>query len=153
MAIASSRGKMESFDLADSAWKRDWKKVDDLLEKGFSPDSRDSSDRERPILQIAAYYSNQRLVQKLLDLGAKIDLVDNTGATPLRIAVENANEATVALLLKNWAHPDWADKVGMSPLYFAVDAGKVEVVKLLLEKKADVDLADKLEYTPLFRAT
>ena len=60
-------------------------------------------------------------VRALVDSGAKVDLADLDGATPLALAVINAHYDIANFLLERGADPNIADSTGMAPLYAAVD--------------------------------
>jgi ankyrin repeat protein len=59
-----------------------------------------------PALCIASYAGHSEIVETLLKKGAKIDVRDNQGATPLMNAVAGQQQEIVSILLKNGANLD-----------------------------------------------
>jgi len=96
-------------------------------------------------------------VDYLLSKGAKANISNNTGQTPLYAAVRNGQEATVALLLQ----PEYGCNVnirefdhGESALHVAALKGYSQIASLLIEKGEDinVNIRDHDNYTPLHHA-
>jgi ankyrin repeat protein len=80
-----------------------------------------------------------RLVQLLLDLGAKPNAVDKEEKTALHMAAKYGNVATVELLIKKYATIHLKDMYGMTPLHYAAKKGRTDVVVSLLTR-ASTDL-------------
>jgi ankyrin repeat protein len=96
--------------------------------------------------------NNAPLVRILLEKGAKPEVEDARGRTPLhRAAAEGKNEA-VELLLNNKANPNVKSSTGATPLLEAVTYGRQPTVELLLQRGADVNLADAQGNTALMIA-
>jgi len=57
----------------------------------------------RPALHVAASLNNTKVINKLLDMGADINIQYNMGWTALHVAIFKANTTTVELLLANGA--------------------------------------------------
>jgi uncharacterized protein len=100
-------------------------------------------------------------VQALVDGGAKLNMTDPEGVTPLIEAVANAHFDTAKYLIAKGANVDKWDWWGRSPLYCAVDMNTIphggradgpsldettplEIIQLLLEKGANPNLQLKL---------
>jgi ankyrin repeat protein len=101
-----------------------------------------------------AYFGLHQTFLSLLDLGAKADMLDSTGRTPLSWAAEMGHESVVKMLLaRDDVKADSKDDYGRTPLFAAADMGHEEVVKLLVARK-DVDVREKDMFgqTPLSRA-
>jgi ankyrin repeat protein len=62
------------------------------------------------------------LVKKLLSLGAKVDLPNYEGQTPLQAAAEKGHFDVVELLCERGAETEWKDRSGKSVLHYAVEA-------------------------------
>ncbi|KAJ9452882.1 hypothetical protein DIPPA_31408 [Diplonema papillatum] len=94
-----------------------------------------------------------KLVQLLLtNAGAKVDLRDSSGATPL-ISVCSRGLVEVAKVLINAnAEVDAADKCGKTGLMHACDLDKPSVVRILIEAKAQLNLRDDKGETALAKA-
>jgi ankyrin repeat protein len=105
-------------------------------------------------------------VKALVEGGAKIDLADPEGITPLISAISNMHFDTAAYLIAAGANVDKWDWWGRSPLYCAVDVNTLprggrpdapsldettgmDVIRMLLEKGANPNL--QLKLLPPFR--
>src|SRR5262249_24544432 len=100
--------------------------------------------------------------------GAKMDVQDSTGQTPLHAAVIIRRVETVQLLLERGANPNLRSKKGETPLLLAAMDSTVgfgwcgngyhsvapdpAVVRGLLAKRAALDVRDEAGYTALQRA-
>ncbi|EES04435.1 hypothetical protein BDA96_04G029200 [Sorghum bicolor] len=92
------------------------------------------------------------LMDKLLDSGVDINLLDRDGFTCLHKAVIGKKEAVISHLLRKGANPHVRDRDGATPLHYAVQAGALQTVKLLIKYKVDVNVADNDGWTPLHLA-
>ena len=88
-------------------------------------------------------------IEALINKGAKVDLPDKDGATPLLQASYSGDVNLVKFLLEYGANIDLADNDGNTALHYAIKEGKPEVAKLLLEKGADVKVVNNEGKTPL----
>ena len=97
-------------------------------------------------MHFAAYYEKFKLVQKLIEYDADIDVRDQYGRTPLYWASDDRyfnDGSVVRLLLERGADVNArADNDGSTPLHEASRYGALEVVRLLLEHGADVEAVD-----------
>lgn len=100
----------------------------------------DSTSRGTTALMIASTKGNVSLVQCLLDMHAKPELVDNSGYTALHLAVQKDNTEVVKCLLQHRANPNICDvgRTAAPPLVWACGQGSLNTVKLLLQNNADV---------------
>lgn len=105
---------------------------------------------ELTLLQIAAEYSNEKVVEALLEAGADVNNQDRYGNTPLHRSVRSSLEVVKALL-KAGADVNKQNRCGEIPLHCAVH-GSLEVVKALLKAGSDVNSQDIREKTPLYNA-
>lgn len=80
----------------------------------------------------------------LISRGARLDLRDKQGRTPLMIAAELGFREGAELLLSRRAGVDIANNSGETPLIRAVQRRDLAMVRLLLEKGANPDEADTL---------
>ncbi|CAM9468162.1 unnamed protein product, partial [Discosporangium mesarthrocarpum] len=76
-------------------------------------------------------------LKNLLEGGAKVDVQDEEGRTPLHFACDRGQAAVVALLLDLGAGVDSRDVDGLTPLANAVTCEHLEVVNLLVRGKKD----------------
>jgi ankyrin repeat protein len=88
-------------------------------------------------------------VRRLLERGANVDVVDNSGWTPLHVAAHHGHRDIVALLLRSGANVDAVDNNGWTPLHHAAHDGHRDIVALLLEGGANVNAATNNGRTPL----
>jgi ankyrin repeat protein/outer membrane protein W len=129
---------------------------------------------------VAAKQGYIDIVRILIDRGAKLDLIDSTDYTPLRIAAINRHNDIVILLLEKGADPNIVRSREMSdlPIGDNIEVARLllnkgfnvnsrdgnertslmicensEVVRLLLSRGADIDAQDKDGRTALFYAT
>ena len=107
-------------------------------------------------------------VKVLVEKGAKIDLPDPEGVTPLISAIFNAHFDVARYLIEKGANVDRWDWWGRTPVYLAVDyntlphGGRpdqpsrdetlpIDIIRILLEKGANPD--PQLKLLPPYRAT
>ena len=87
-------------------------------------------------LHLAAYREDADATRTLLDHGAKPNLQNDAGATPLLYGA--GNEEIVRVLLRHGANPNLASKIGVTPLMAAASHREShEIVRLLLQAGAD----------------
>lgn len=93
-------------------------------------------------------------VQKSLDAGEKVDVIDSLGQTALIAAVSHNSLETVKLLLERQANPNLADGAGWTPLiYAAYFGGSPELLTELLNHGADINGRNDRGATALFLAS
>ena len=80
----------------------------------------------------------------LLGQGAKADLPNKDGNTPLTLATQIGWEEGAALLLRMGAKANAANNRGETPLMFAVQKRDIPMVRLLLSKGADPKRTDNV---------
>ena len=119
-----------------------------MLDGGVDVNGRDSLD-QTPL--IAAVSQNSLVaVQEVLKRGAKLDIVDKAGWSPLHFATFFSDQTDVMkLLLDAGANVNAQNDRGITALYFAAATGHEAQVKLLLERGADRTIASKAGWTPL----
>jgi len=130
-------------------------------------------------LHVAAKRGYIVIVEALLEYGAKLDVKDGAGHSPLQAAllagkaqtarilfrhgasdapqellvllVRNgiADRDALALVVNQGADVNARDQGGLRPLHLAVGGGQVLVVKRLITLGAEVNLADDQGHTPL----
>jgi uncharacterized protein len=93
------------------------------------------------------------VVELLINGGADINAVTESGATPLHFACEggNHNESTtkvVELLIEKKANINAVNNKGETPIFIAVHWDNENLVKLLKSKGADISIKNKEGKTP-----
>ena len=91
------------------------------------------------------------VAELLLERGARVDVTNAAGATPLHVAAV-ADEASVRLLLRHGAKPNVPDPLGVTPLLVAAGYGDVGTVRALVDAGADIRAKDALSRTALDHA-
>ena len=101
-----------------------------LLENGANVAAIDTSFQdERTALHKACDVGNVKACRILLSFGAKTDVMDRRGDTPLKVAIKNGNVQCVRLL---WVQKNrMPDCVVQELVQMAVTNGKMKVVELL----------------------
>lgn len=106
-----------------------------------------------PVLGVAASVGSLEIVQLLLGAGAKVDMADANGVTPLMMASAAGHADVGGLLITRCANIDQASNTGYTPLLFAAHEGQKATLRMLLSRGAVVDRADKEGNTPLLVAS
>ena len=95
-------------------------------------------------LHVACTYNSGRTLKRLIQLGASIEIKNESFWTPLILAAKNNAKDCVKILLQNQVIVDAIDKEDNSQtaLIYAANHGHHDIVKLLIENGADVSLND-----------
>lgn len=92
-------------------------------------------------------------VAALLAHGARPDMSDAEGMTPLFCASLVGSLRVAQMLIDHGADVNWRDKLGESPLEIAAGGSQREIVRLLLRRGAKAGLRDVMGRTALWYAT
>jgi ankyrin repeat protein len=108
--------------------------IDLCLIERVDPNGRDAQGRT-PLL-IATSQQNWKTAQRLLDVGASVDVPDNNGFTPLMAAAMHGNSATFRLLLERSTQlrPEVPCADGRDLLGFALDGGDQDIINTVMER-------------------
>ncbi|HEY9579779.1 MAG TPA: ankyrin repeat domain-containing protein [Rhizorhapis sp.] len=134
----------DSYNFLKAVKDRDGDKVINLIgEPGTIINTRDSTTGETA-LHIVIARRDAVWVNFLLGKGARPDIADNKGTTPLMLATQLRFLDGVQLLLANGAQVDKANDRGETPLIRAVQLHDLAMVRFLIANGANPDKADTL---------
>ena len=128
----------DSYNFLKAVRDRDGAKANELIGKG-SPtlvDTPDLSTGERG-LHIAVKARDLAWVGFLIQKGARVDLKDNRGDTPLMAAARIGNFEAARLLISRGANLNASNSAGETPLIAAVQRRDLPMTRLLLTQGAD----------------
>lgn len=119
-----------------------------LLKAGASMEATDGCGQTA--LHFAVDYGDEavEVVEKLIAGGAKVDVANKFGGTPLVRAAQEGYVQVVQALLKGGASVELQDSDGNTALHWAAGSGHAAVVEKLRDAGAKVDVARKDGETP-----
>jgi uncharacterized protein len=133
----------ESYKFLDSVKKKELAEVNEMLDKG-SPNlvnTRDITSGDTGMHLVVARRDLPWL-EYLIAKGARVNVSNNRGVTPL-VAATNLNWIEgVEVLIANGARVDESNNSGETPLITAVHNRNIPLIRLLLKAGADPDRAD-----------
>jgi uncharacterized protein len=143
---AVTAGSYEDFFIAIR--NDDSKTIQQLLQRGFDPNTRDSNKQHGLYL---ALREPSPKAAKLLIEWPKTDLnaANDADETPLMMAVLKGHVELAAAMLAKEAD---VNKTGWTPLHYAATAGHIQLITMLLEKHAYIDAESPNGSTPLMMA-
>jgi ankyrin repeat protein len=131
----------------DLAEQGNLNQVKALIEQGkASADEEDNKFMRRKVLHYAAESNQAEIVEFLLAQGAKVDIEDRSGFTPLHYALFKGHLHLSQLLLEKGADPN---KEGAFYLFHAAEMGYAVIVEQLLRYGADANLQTYYKETAL----
>ena len=104
------------------------------------------------LIASASYLGQEVLADYLITKGAKVDLQNNNGETPLLVASQLGHDECVDIFIDCNANLLAVDFNGYTALHMAVAYNRTETVKLLLQKGADANAKDNEGITALHDA-
>jgi ankyrin repeat protein len=130
-AVAQTKGAQEQ--LWDAAMQGDTAALAAALQLGASIDSLDTrrNPNGRRALNWAAWYNHPEAIRLLVAHGAKINIPNWTGFTPLHHAAENGSLEAARLLLALGADRAALNEMGQRPADVARERGHPDVAALL----------------------
>lgn len=123
----------------------------DLINEGMDVNIRDPKLGRTPLM-IAVTTNNLRLLKKLIEEKANLELKDKQGMSALLYAARDGNMETAKLLIKAGADVNTANNKGKTALMMAIHRLHPEIALYLLASGANPVLADKAGNTPLMEA-
>ncbi|XP_078084428.1 protein TANC1 isoform X2 [Mustelus asterias] len=104
-----------------------------LILGGASVNYRTEALNNAPILCVQSHLGHQEMVNLLLEFGAEVDNISESGMTPFCHAAAAGHLNIVPLLYKKGAKVDCTDKNGQCALVHAALRGHCEVIEYLLQ--------------------
>ena len=148
---ARRRGaRREQLALHEATRSGDEGRVRELLAAGTCPDAVDGAAPGllRPVLA-AALHGHAAILRRLLASGARVDVLNVQGRTPLHLAADQGHAEAVALLASAGAPLEARDLFGQTPLHLASWQDHGEATRRLLAARANPNAADTTGCTPL----
>lgn len=109
----------------------------------------DSKNFGYPPLHLAVLAGNLKIVKKLIDFGAYVDMEDFIERTPLFCAILYEDLSKAKLLIDSGADVNTSDRDAVTPLHLAASASNAsDALKLLLDAGARVNELDAFTNTP-----
>ncbi len=122
--------------------------VDQLLERGFDPNSAD--EKGQVGLYLALREGSLQVAETLLKHPAlKVDVANPTDETPLMMAALRGNLEWTRRLLDRGAQ---LNRKGWTPLHYAASGPEPKVVSFLLDRGAEIEARSPNGTTPLMMA-
>jgi ankyrin repeat protein/serine/threonine protein kinase len=111
----------------------------------------------RTPLQLAAFAGDDSAVEKLISMGADVNVEDNFGQTALHRASKRGQTWVADTLIRSGANVNARGQDGATPLWLAAWQGHVDVAAALISNGADLELrtdrdANGARYSPLIVA-
>ena len=149
MATPAMAGALED-RLADAVRDNDVVAVKSLLGRHANPNAR-LADKSTALTWAVDRQSGE-MVKALLAAGAKADIVDFQGATPVVVACQLGDPGIVTSLLKAGANAKAARPDGISAFALCAGTSTPAALQAMIAKGASVNGADPQGVTPLMRA-
>lgn len=142
-------------ELQAAVEKMDIESLNEEIKNIDSPNSVLNSENEdgEKLINIASAKGCVAIVDRLIELGADIEGLDDDDATPLSSACQNGQENVVAFLLEKEACVNVELVDGRTPLFLSSEIGNENIVKMLLGKGADLEKGNVNNETPLYIAS
>ncbi|CBN73906.1 ankyrin 2,3/unc44 [Ectocarpus siliculosus] len=121
-----------------------------LLDAGSDP--HETGPDGTVALHVSAHKGQTEVLWSLLQHGARVDVADVSGLTPLAYAVSNDHGDATGLLCDYGANLDLVDAAGRTALHVASQDGKVNALAELLGRSVNVDAKDAMGETALHYA-
>ena len=92
------------------------------------------------------------ILRLLVERGARVDILNGAGMTPLMYAAREGNLARATFLIRKGADVNHRDARQWTPLRFAASSGNADVVRLLVAHGSDPNVLDESYRSPLHYA-
>jgi ankyrin repeat protein len=128
------------YDLLQLMRKQKFRAVKEILSTNTINVKQIRDQDGQTLLHLAAWRNQTAIAERLLALGADLNVKDHVGYTPLHEAVRSGSRGCTELYLKNNADLATVDNSGNSPLETAIYYGCLDLAKMLVRHGAKVDL-------------
>jgi ankyrin repeat protein len=142
--LAGSVAAASEIPLIEAVQHQGIQRVQVLLQQGVDVNQQQELDGSTA-LHHAAYVDDPAVVAALIKAGAKVNLANQLGVTPLMLACDSRNPKSVELLLDAGADPNARAEGGETAVMRAARVGNVQVMKLLLAHGGDPDAKEALQ--------
>ena len=126
-------------------------KIEQAVNEGASIDEPDS-DGDTPLLTAMFGNNPQAAGEKLIELGANVNVKNRHGLAPIHIAAVKNLVPVLSLLADNGADIETRDENDNTPLLAAAVGGAQGAAEKLIDLGANVAARNKSHYTPLHAA-
>jgi len=139
--------------LFEACIKGDFALAEEAIKNGADVNAKDKYG-STPLIRIMSESANEKIVELLLNSGAKVDEQDEDKQTALMKAAFFGfkNKENVKLLIKAGANLNLKDEFGRTALIFAAENGYKEIVETFVEAGADVNIKGERGWTALMLA-
>ncbi len=142
--VAGQMGYSEGYSFLKAVRSRDGATVQSMIQGPGSTVINVRGERGEGALHIVARGRDLTWLRYLLSNGARPDIQDDDGVTPLIIAAQIGWRDGAEVLLERGANPNLGNAQGETPLMFAVRSYSLPVVRVLLARGADPDQTDNV---------
>ncbi len=143
-AVPAAAQFSESYNFLKAVRDRDVTKATEMAQKPGAPvNARDYSSGETPLI-VVTKGRDLPWLGFLLQNGAKTEMKDGQGNTPLTTAAQIGWVEGARILLQVGASPNLANNRGETPLILAVQQRDPVMVRLLLSQGADPKIPDRV---------
>ena len=98
-------------------------------------------------LQWAIFTGAIGVAQELIEHGANVNYISDSGEPLLQTAVDSDNSQVVELMIMNGANVNMKNADGDGPLHWAANTGAVDIIRMLLYNEADANSVNNLGKT------
>jgi len=123
--------------LFDAVQENNDQMIEYLFVNGADLDHQNDSGRT-PLMVAACNRHRQESLNKLIKLGANVNICDNNGRDAFMHTINNNNGAMMDILLKAGTNINVADNEGITPLMLCAKRGNREGLRVLIARGANV---------------
>jgi len=138
-------GFSEAYSFLKAVRERDSSTVNGILANPSTTAINARGDDGQGALHILVRGRDSTWLSFLLSRGARPDIQDNEGTTPLMVAAQIGWIEGADLLLRNGANPNLSNSRGETPLMFAVHNVSLPMVRLLMNHHANPNQTDNVQ--------